>query len=74
MPGQRVNIISVKPITSGDPARFGKKDTMVSYGVEGQGTTFLILASEAPTHEDIVAAVKAAVANRHPSTGASFEV
>ncbi len=74
MPGAKVNILTVRQITSGDPARFGKQDTMVSYGVEGHGTTFLIMPSEHPTHEEIVAAVKAKVAGKHPSEGASFEV
>lgn len=74
MPGVKVNIIAVRTITSGDPARFGRKDTMVSYGIEGVGTDFLILPSEAPTMDEVVAAVKARAATRHPAEGTSHEV
>jgi hypothetical protein len=70
----KVNIISVRPSPSMDPARVGKLDTIVYYGVEGQGTDFVVIPADSPTTEDVQKAVEAHIKGRHPSAGASFEL
>jgi hypothetical protein len=70
----KVNIISVRPQLSMDPARLNKTDTMVTYGVEGEGTDFIVLPTDKPTEADIKKAVEAHIRGRHPAAGASFEV
>jgi len=70
----KVNIISVRQSPSGDPARIRKLDTMVTYGVEGQGTDFVVLPTDKPTEADIKKVVEAHIKARHPATGASFDL
>lgn len=70
----KVNIISIKHVTSSDPARVGRQDTLVRYGIEGVGTDFVILAGDDLSENDIVQAITAKVATPHPAHGKSFEV
>jgi hypothetical protein len=70
----KVNIISVRQSPSGDPARVHKLDTLVTYGVEGEGTDFIVLPTDKPTDADIKKAVEAHIKARHSSTGASFDL
>jgi hypothetical protein len=70
----KINIISVRKSPSGDPARVHKLDTLVTYGVEGEGTDFLVIPDDNPTKEAIQKAVEAHIKGRHPAAGASFEL
>jgi hypothetical protein len=70
----KVNIISVRPSPSMDPARLGKFDTHVYYGVEGQGTDFVVIPEDNPTKDAVQKAVEAHIKARHPAAGASFEL
>jgi len=70
----KVNILSVRTSLSGDPARIHKRDTLVTYGVEGEGTDFVVIPDDNPTKEAIQKAVEAHIKGRHPAAGASFEL
>jgi hypothetical protein len=70
----KVNIISIRTSPSGDPARIHKRDTIVDYGVEGEGTNFVVIPDDNPTKEAVQKAVEAHIKARHPAAGASFEL
>ena len=70
----KVNIEQVLQIPSMDPARLGKRDTVVHFGVEGRGRDFIIIPLDDPDQKAIEAAVSARVKSRHASEGSSLEV
>ncbi len=71
---RRVNIISVRQQASGDIARLGKRDTLITYGLEPGEVHTVTIPNDAPGDQDIESAVRDDVARRHPAHGSSFEV
>lgn len=70
----KVNIISIHKQPSGDPARMGRQDTLVLYGVEPGETGSVTIPLDDPTQDDIQKAITAKVKSRHPATGTTLEV
>lgn len=70
----KVNIISVRKSPSGDPARIRKMDTLVTFGIEGEGTDFIVIPDDNPSKDAIQKAIEAHIKGRHPAAGASFEL
>ncbi len=70
----KINIMSVRQLPSADPGRLYLKDTLVTYGIEGRGTEFVIIPSENPGPKEIQAAIASHLKTLIPAEGQSFEV
>lgn len=70
----RVNVLAVRQVPSLTPGRIGKQDTLVDFGIEGEGNDFVVIAEEDPDERTIQDAIKAKVGARSKQQGTSFEL
>lgn len=69
-----IKIAEAVEIPSPDPARLGKKDTWVTYTVDGTRTYSIIIPAELATEAEIEAAIRKAETERQKLIGKTFEV
>ena len=69
-----VRILDTRKVPSGDPARVGKTDYVVTYQVDGLRTHYVEIPKEAPTEAEIQAAIKATEKARGALVGKAFTI
>jgi hypothetical protein len=70
--GIEVKIEDVRPMLAVDPARLGKKDTLVTYRIGIGRPRTVLLAKEAPTSTEVQAAIRAQESASTALIGQSF--
>ena len=69
-----IKIIEAVEIFSAEPARVGKKDTLITYTVDKIRTYMIVIPSEEATEERIVETIRKAEESRGRIIGKTFEV
>lgn len=69
-----IEIIEAVQIFSPEPARVGKKDTLVTYTVDKRRTYMITLPSEEATEDRITEAIRKTETDRGKLIGKKFEV
>lgn len=69
-----IQIMDAVQVYSGEPARLGKKDTWVTYVVDGKRSYILTLPSEDATEAKIMDAIKKAETDRAKVVGKKFTI
>lgn len=70
--GHEVRILDARKLPSGDPARVGKQDLVVTYQVDGLRTGYVILPQDAATDAQIQAAITVEEKGARAAVGKSF--